>query len=114
MTEVTRSSSAMVREPTAIHSAANDECSSMHSSNEHEKMPDLSETKLRKSRAANNRSPTTAGDLHKNNNSSEDEESSHEEESASEVSSFSGLKCNFYHTTTTRVSHGFLHLLEEV
>ena len=52
-------------------------------------MPDLSETKLRKSRAANNRSPTSAtGDLHKNNNSSEDEESSHEEESASEVSKF--------------------------
>jgi len=90
MTEVTRSSSAMVREPTAIHSAA-DECSSMHTTtkSEHEKMPDLSETKLRKSRAANNRSPTSAtGDLHKNNNSSEDEESSHEEESASEVSKF--------------------------
>lgn len=91
MTEVTRSSSAMVREPTAIHSAA-DECSSMHTTtkSEHEKMPDLSETKLRKSRAANNRSPTISatGDLHKNNNSSEDEESSHEEESASEVSKF--------------------------
>ena len=98
MTEVTRSS-AMVREPTTIHSG--DDSASSIDPRESGRMPDLSDSKLRKSQRSN-RSPisTTAP-----TNSSGDEEGPHMD---SEL-----LEDKLAHTDSEagmeEVSHNFSH-----
>lgn len=78
MTEVTRSTSAMVREPTSIHSGTDDPASSIDSKT----MPDLSETKLRKNRspASNMAHSHSSGD----EGSTELEDKNHAVDSAEE------------------------------